>query len=101
MKIREGYYSEQIRNSAFSEIYSKLNEKQKNVFEIIFHNQPIYSEKIANLLGVYPHEISPRVLELRKLGIVEFAKEGKSDISNKKVSLWKIKTSQGELFEKY
>ena len=98
MKIREGYYSEQIRNNSFKELQTQLNKRQLEVFKIVYDYQPIYSEKIAEILGVFPHEISPRILELRKMNLIEFAGESKSKTSGKKVSLWRIKISQGGLF---
>jgi len=88
MKVREGYYSEQIRNEAFA--YVDLNKQQRKVLEVIEKWQPISNDRIASHLGCYPHQVTPRVLELRELGYVEYCGEGESTISKRKVSLWRI-----------
>lgn len=98
MKIREGYHSEQIRNEAYKDALDLLNKEQRRVYEVIKEHQPIYSERIATILGKYPHLVTPRVLELRALELVEFAGEGISETSGYKVSLWRIKIKQGKLF---
>lgn len=98
MKVREGYYSEQIRNEAF--LTTDLGKRQKEVLNIIELFGPISNERIALHLNVYPHQITPRVLELREMNYVEFAGEEISQRTHKKVSLWNIKKqdSQMELF---
>jgi predicted transcriptional regulator len=90
MEVREGYYSEQIRDEALQSILDTLGERQKAVYDIIAKWQPISNERIAEHLGVYPHQVTPRTLELRELGLVEFAGDSVSSISNRKISLWKI-----------
>lgn len=90
MKVREGYYSEKIRNESWDYVLNYLSEMQRKVFEAIKKIEPCSNEQIAQHLGVYPHTITPRVLELRQLGLVEFAKEGYCQRSKRKVSLWKI-----------
>jgi transcription initiation factor IIE alpha subunit len=85
---RDAYNSEQLRNAAFSLV--DLTNKQKQVYEVIKKWQPISNERIAQHLGVYPHVVTPRVLELRDLEIVEFCGEEISRTSKRKVSLWRI-----------
>lgn len=89
MKIRNGIYSEQVRNKSFEEIQNNLGNLQKQVYAVIQQNEPIYNEKIADLLNKFPHTVTPRVLELRELGLIEFAGTSKSPTTNKTVSLWK------------
>lgn len=98
MKIREGYYSEKIRNKAYKDVLDRLNKEQKRVYDVIRDYEPIYSERIALILGKYPHVITPRVLELREMNLIEYAGEGISETSGHKVSLWKMKINQGKLF---
>jgi len=88
IKLREGYRPEQIRNEAFA--YVDLSKRQEEVYQIIRKWQPISNERIAQHLGVYPHQVTPRVLELRQLGIVEYCGEEVSQTSKKKASLWRI-----------
>jgi predicted ArsR family transcriptional regulator len=87
-RVREGYYSEQIRNEAFA--YVNLNKQQERVLEIIKKWQPISNDRIAAHLGCFVHQVTPRVLELRNLGLVEYCGEAESTISKRKVSLWRI-----------
>jgi len=91
MKVREGYYSEQIRNKSFEEILDILGERQKQVLLILKEYGKLSIEDIARLLDVYPHQVCPRIKELRELQLVEFAGESRSDRSKRKVSLWKLK----------
>lgn len=93
--IREGYYPEQIRNEAFA--YVDLNKQQKRVLKVIAEWQPISNDRIAAHLGCYPHQITPRVLELRELGLVEYCGEAESTISKRKVSLWRINPNGKQL----
>jgi predicted HTH transcriptional regulator len=95
MKVREGYYSEQIRNKAFFEV--QLNRRQAEVLNVIRDFQPISNEGIAEILNIFPHQVTPRVLELRKLDIVEFAGETISTYSKRTVSLWRIKAAGKQL----
>lgn len=87
MTEREGYKPEQIRNEAFA--YVDLNKQQKRVLEIIKKWQPITNEMIAAHLDCYPHQVTPRVLELREMGYVIFAGETENR-SGRKASLWMI-----------
>ncbi len=98
MKVREGYYSEQVRNKAFEEIQPHLSARQFSVCKIIHQYGPISTEQIASMLRVYPHTLTPRVKELRELGLVEFAGTSISDVSGRTVSLWRTKTEQLKLF---
>lgn len=97
MKVREGYYSEQLRNKSFSEILDILGERQKQVLLILKDYGPLSNEEIAHLLNIYPHQVCPRINELRKIELVEFAGETTSEISKKKVSLWKLKKLPDQL----
>jgi predicted ArsR family transcriptional regulator len=96
MRTREGYHSEQVRNEAFEEVSKQLATLQHDVYAVICDHEPVTNEEIAEKLDKFPHEVCPRVLELRKLDLVEFAgkKIGKS---GRKASLWKLKRAQTTL----
>lgn len=100
MNERRGYFSEMVRNKSFEEIQNDLGKLQKAVYDVITEHEPIYTELIAEKLNKYPHTVTPRVLELRELGLIEFAGTSKSHTTKKTVSLWKtIKPeSQTKLF---
>jgi predicted transcriptional regulator len=89
MKTREGYRPEQIRNEALQSILDGLADRQREVYNVILKWHPISNERIAEHIGCHPHQVTPRTLELRELGLVEFAGESISTISNRKVSLWR------------
>lgn len=89
MKVRRGYFSEMVRNKSYEEILNDLGKLQKQVYDVIIENEPIYTELIAEKLNKFPHTVTPRVLELRELGLIEFAGTAKSHTTNKTVSLWK------------
>lgn len=97
MKIREGYDSEQVRNQALYSILDDLNNRQRAVFNIIKEWQPVSAENIAQHLNAYPHTITPRILELREMGLIRFAKEGYSERSKRKVSLWEVSPQPKQL----
>jgi len=93
--IREGYKSEQVRNEAFA--YVDLNKQQAKVLEVIKKWQPITNERIAEHLNCYPHQVTPRVLELRQLALVEYCGEEVSKTSNRKASLWRLNPHSKQL----
>jgi Mn-dependent DtxR family transcriptional regulator len=90
MKEREGWKPEQIRNEAFA--YAKINQNQKIVLKIIDEYEPITNEGIAVKLGWYPNRVTPRVKELRELGLVEYCGHTIT-VSGRKASLWRIKSA--------
>lgn len=92
MKVRPDYYSEQNRNLVYADILTNLTERQKAVYQMILEFGPISTERIAELMGVYPNYITGRIKELRdELQIIEFAGAALSEKSGAKVSLWKVK----------
>ena len=88
VREREGYKPEQIRNEAFALV--DLNKRQQQVLDVVRNYQPISNEAIAKILNCFPHQVTPRVLELRELGYLKWAGEGKSQLSGRKISLWMI-----------
>jgi len=96
LREREGYKPEQVRNKALFSVLDDLSRRQAEVYSIIEKFQPISNESIAKHLNVYPHQVTPRVLELRELGIVEWAGEGKT-LDNRPFSFWKINPNGKQL----
>jgi Mn-dependent DtxR family transcriptional regulator len=88
-KVRHGYYSEKVKKFSYFQTLRNLNKSQKEVFEIIEKFGPISTEEIALRLRKYPHSITPRVYELREMGLVEFYDVGVSETTGRAVSLWK------------
>lgn len=90
MKYREGIQSERARDKSFSEILEELNERQTEVFNALMQHGAMCNEQIADALNVFPHQVTPRVLELRRKGIIVFSGYGKSKTSGKTVSIWQV-----------
>jgi transcription initiation factor IIE alpha subunit len=90
MKYREGINSELARDESMKEILEKLSERQREVFFALKDGGEMCNEQIAETLHIYPHQVTPRVLELREMGLVKFSRYGKSETSGKKVSVWAI-----------
>jgi Mn-dependent DtxR family transcriptional regulator len=97
MRKREGYYPEKIRDLAYLDQLEKLNKSQRRVYNIIKEYGPCSTEFIAITLNCYPHQITPRVYELREMGLVYFYDVGISPTSGKAVSLWKAKKISEQL----
>lgn len=97
MREREGYKPEQVRNAALQSVLDELNERQRAVYKVIIKWQPISNEKIAEHLHLKDHQVTPRVLELREMGVVEWAGRGISQTSGRTVSLWKINPNGKQL----
>jgi Mn-dependent DtxR family transcriptional regulator len=83
MKYREGIQSERARDKSFK-------ERQKEVFNALMQHGAMCNEQIADILNVFPHQVTPRVLELRRKGIIVFSGYGKSKTSGKTVSIWQV-----------
>lgn len=90
MKYREGIQSERARDKSFEEILGELNTRQLEVINVLLECKEASNEEIAEALKIFPHQVTPRVLELRKKGIVVFSKYGKSETSGKTVSIWQL-----------
>lgn len=98
MKTREGYYPEKIRDQSLKDTLPELGRLQTEVLDIIRAAGEITTEEIATRTGRYVHSITARVFELRDMGYVEFAGSVISNKTKRKVSLWKIKAHQLNLF---
>lgn len=98
MKVREGYYSEQIRDQSLKDTLPGLGGLQQEVYNVIRSEGPVTTQGIARITGRYVHSITARVFELRDLGYVEFAGSTMSPETGRKVSLWKITNKQLTLF---
>lgn len=102
MKTRPGYYSEQIRNSAYADVLENLTNRQAAVYQMILEFGPISTEDIAKLMDVYPNYITGRIKELRdELQLIELAGNTISEKSNKHASLWRVKKWDPQLAFKF
>lgn len=93
MKVRQNYYSEEIRNKNFKEYRDsgKMKDSQRKIFDILKQYGELTNEQMAEILNVPLHHISGRVSELvRQYGLVEFSRYGKSKYNNRKICVWKL-----------
>jgi len=98
MNVRPGYFSEQIRNKSFEEILEVLSDKRGEVYKIISEKGPITTEEIAEILKVYPHCVSGRVVELRDdYGLIEYVGMKISSKNNRSHSLWMAKKLDNQI----
>lgn len=94
MKIREGYYTEQSRDSSFKELVNDKKRINKNcsiVFEAL-KSGPKSIYQISVITGMKEHLVSGRLNDLREAGYVTaIEKKVINPISGKPNSLWEIK----------
>jgi predicted ArsR family transcriptional regulator len=94
MKTRDGYFTEQVRDSSFRDLLKHgkaLNKCCSVVFkELINGDKSIY--EISVITGLKEHIVSARLSDLRAEGIVESAKQTViNPVSGRSNSLWRIK----------
>ena len=77
---------------AFSQIVESLGDRQMQVLKCIKEiGQPCSNLQISKYLHLPINSITPRVLELRKKGIVMMDRVGDCEFTGRKVIYWKIK----------
>jgi predicted transcriptional regulator len=93
MKTRQGYYTEQVRDSSFKEVVNDEKSLNKNcsvVFEVL-KSGPKSIYQISNLTGMKEHLVSGRLNDLRKAEYVKTTgRKVLNPISRKENSLWEI-----------
>lgn len=80
---------------AYNYVKKNLGERQKLVYRIIQANQPINDTQIAYFGYLFINQVTPRRLELLKMGLIEEAFVAIPKGKNRAVTYWKIK-NQGE-----
>ena len=102
MRTRPGYDSEQIRNLAYADILENLTNRQAAVYQMIIEFGPISTEKIAELMDVYPNFITGRIKELRDdLQLIEIAGVTITEKGNSKAALYKAKKWNAQMAFKF
>lgn len=93
MKTRQGYYTEQVRDSSFKDIINDEKNLNKNcsiVFETL-KTGPKSIYQISNLTGMKEHLVSGRLNDLRKAEYVKTTgKKIINPVSGKLNSLWEV-----------
>jgi predicted transcriptional regulator len=76
---------------AYKEIEPTLGERQKEVYLAIKSLVETDNLLLSRYLRLPINSITPRVLELRKLGLVKKVRVGKSIVTNRNVNFWGLK----------
>lgn len=98
MKKRPGYDTEQIRNQAFEKVLENLTNRERAVYNMILEFGPVSTEKVAELMDVYPNYITGRVQKLRDdYQLIEQCGETISEKSNYKAALYRVKKFDPQL----
>lgn len=77
---------------AYNIISLELSERQNEVYEIIKEFGPISNSDISRKLGLPINSITPRVYELREIGIVIRQGTTKDKLTSMTVIVWGIPT---------
>jgi len=64
---------QQTSLEAFNEAKKGMNEHQTQIFAVIVANSGISNHEISKKMGWEINSVTPRVLELRKMGLVKQA----------------------------
>ena len=81
------------RNKTYQEIFEKLPEARKRVYETIFELGYASVQEVARILDKLPSEISGRFTELKFFGLIKEKTSSVSNRSNNKVTVYTCTTS--------
>ncbi len=76
---------------AFRDIQPGLGDRQEKVFSLLQEHRALCNQQIAKLLGWEINRVTPRVQELRDMGLVEEAYRDKYLPTNRLVIFWRLK----------
>lgn len=87
---------------AYEEIKHELGQRQNQVYTAIDYCQRVRrlnhtNLELANMLGIPINQVTPRVHELRKLGLIEMAGKRKCSITGRLAMTWKIAVPQNTM----
>ena len=77
------------RHEAYESVKPQLGERQRQVMEVIRRCSEISNADIARHLRIGVNQVTPRVCELRELGLVECAGAAKDPQTGRRVTVWK------------
>ncbi len=76
---------------AYYDIYRKLGLLQRKVLAIIREVGPVSNLMISRYSSIPINIVTPRVNELRKIGLVVFDRKDVCEISGKRVIYWRVR----------
>jgi hypothetical protein len=88
---------QQTSLKAFEEIIPSLNNRQKQVYELLRQvGHPLNNLMISKYLSLPINQVTPRILELRQKGLVLFAYLQKCPYTNHVSIFWRINLNRGQ-----
>ena len=83
-------YDYQTSLDAWLNVQEKLGRRQREVLIALHHLKEATNMEIANYLGWSINRVTPRVLELREMGLVTQSKIRKCRITGNNARAWKL-----------
>lgn len=75
---------------AFREVKAQLGDRQKRVYDELKVNGPMTNSEIAVALKSWVNTITPRISELRKMGLVDEACKRPCRITGRTAIAWEV-----------
>jgi transcription initiation factor IIE alpha subunit len=75
---------------AYKEIQPELPRRQKQVRDELALHADMTNEELSRALNIGINKITPRVLELRKAGIVSFSQLRECRVTGYRANAWKV-----------
>ena len=76
----------------YTRVLPVLGERQHQVYEVFMRaHHSMTNMEVANILGWSINRVTPRVLELRELGLLEFAERRRCRITGNNAMSWRKK----------
>ena len=76
---------------AYHSIEDELNSRQYQIWGMLKHYRSLSNLEISRILGIPINCVTPRVKELRNMGLVVFSHKKKDRITGRNVMVWKVK----------
>ena len=81
---------------AFKQVSKSLSRRQQQVYDILLEIEPANNLMISKKLDILINAITPRINELRNLGIIFFAFLKKCPYTDRLSMFWRIPRSENE-----
>lgn len=81
---------QQTSLEAYKAILPELSDKQQTIFEVIAKHPNMSNHDIARFLNWEINTVTPRVNELREMGVVGYRGDKLDRTTNRNVMMWEI-----------
>jgi len=76
---------------AFQSIKPELGSRQAAVYDVVRHLVNPTNLEISHFMGIPINQITPRIFELRKLGMIRAGGKRECKVSGRIVYTWRVK----------